>query len=111
MKIYEEPREAHLAPNYFCNLELTASTTSVLKTVDNWLRESHGRSLILVSPSIELIKLLRTMIIDREDNPSCCGFYSNKCWRHYIADVKILTLNTIHKMYYDFKWKSRQRSH
>ncbi|KAI3463287.1 hypothetical protein Pfo_019950 [Paulownia fortunei] len=111
MKIYEEPREAHLVPNFFCKLELTTSSTNVLKTVDNWLRECHGGSLILVSPSNELIKLMRTMIMDREDNPNCCRFYSNKCWRHYIADVKILTLNTIHKTYYDFKWRSRQRSH
>ncbi|XP_020547903.1 FBD-associated F-box protein At5g38590-like [Sesamum indicum] len=107
MKIYEEPGEDYVLPNYFCKLELTASSRSVLKTVDNWLRECHGRSIVLVSPSTELIKFMRTMIIDREDNPNCCRFYSNKCWRHYVADVKILTLNTTNKIYYDFKWRSR----
>ncbi|KAG8388371.1 hypothetical protein BUALT_Bualt02G0119000 [Buddleja alternifolia] len=56
LKIYEEPREAHLLPNYFSNLELTASSRSVLTIVDNWLRECHGRNLTLVSPSSELLK-------------------------------------------------------
>ncbi|KAK4413812.1 FBD-associated F-box protein [Sesamum alatum] len=107
LKIYEEPGESYLLPNYFCKLELTASSRSVLKTVDNWLRECHGRSVVIVSPRTELIKSMRTMIIDREDNPNCCRFYSNKCWRHYVADVKILTVNSTNKIYYNFKWRSR----
>ncbi|GFQ07760.1 hypothetical protein PHJA_002920000, partial [Phtheirospermum japonicum] len=101
--IYEEPREAHEVPNFFSKFELTASLTSVSIAIDNWLRECHGRSIVLISPSSELIKLMRTMIMEREENPSCCSLYLNKCWRHYVADVKILNMsmdesvNIIHK--------------
>ncbi|GFQ04862.1 hypothetical protein PHJA_002630300, partial [Phtheirospermum japonicum] len=77
--IYEEPREALEVLNFFSKLELTASITSVSKAVDNWLRECHGRSIALISPSRELIKLTRAMIMEREENPSCGSLYSNKC--------------------------------
>ncbi|PIN19802.1 hypothetical protein CDL12_07512 [Handroanthus impetiginosus] len=111
MKIYEEPKEAHRSLNYFCKLELTASLTSVQKIVDNWLREFHGISLTLVTPSSELLKLIHTMIMEREINPNCCSFYSNKCWRHYLADVKIVTLTPINKTYYTLDWRPRKRNH
>ncbi|GFP79121.1 hypothetical protein PHJA_000055600 [Phtheirospermum japonicum] len=65
MKTYEKPREAHEVPKLFSKLELTASLTSVSKAVDNWLLECHGRSIVLISPSSELIKLTRAMIMER----------------------------------------------
>ncbi|KAL8508269.1 hypothetical protein ACS0TY_018742 [Phlomoides rotata] len=55
MKIFEDPREAPQDENSLPKLELTASTTSVLKTVDNWLGACQGKSLILISSNEELI--------------------------------------------------------
>ncbi|KAL6537498.1 hypothetical protein OROMI_026032 [Orobanche minor] len=95
MKIYEEPKEADIIPDHVCKLVLTASLASVRKVVDSWLRECRGRSLILVSPCCELRSSIQTLIADREDKPSCCGLYSNQCWRHYIADVKIQTYTAL----------------
>ncbi|KAL7114102.1 hypothetical protein ACP275_04G099000 [Erythranthe tilingii] len=105
MKIYETPREAYFVRNHFCKLEMTSSLAGVCKIVDNWLRECHGSTISLLSPSSELTKLIHTMVMDREENPKCCGFYANKCWKHYLEDV--ITSNTT----YGFKWRSRQRNH
>ncbi|CAA0822395.1 Unknown protein [Striga hermonthica] len=105
LKVYEDPNEALEYRNSFCNLELTTSLTSVMKIVDDWLRNFHGRHIVLVSPSSELIQLTQRMIMDREDNPSCCAFYSNKCWLHYIEDVTVQNLTCIDKRHYVFKWK------
>ncbi|XP_051119333.1 putative F-box/LRR-repeat protein At5g02930 [Andrographis paniculata] len=110
MKIYEEAKEACQVPHVFRKLELTLSVASVLKIVDNWLREDHGKVLMVVAPRSELTKGLNSLIADRENNPNCCGAYSNKCWRHYLADVKTLTSTRAHKTYYQFKWKSRNGS-
>ncbi|GER45020.1 F-box family protein [Striga asiatica] len=110
MTIYEDPREALEAQNFFCNLELTASLRRVMKVVDDWLRESRGRCIVLVSASSELIQLTQKMIMDTEDNPTCCRFYSNKCWRHYIEDVTTRNLACSDRIYYDFKWKIRRHS-
>ncbi|XP_057797202.1 putative F-box/LRR-repeat protein At3g18150 [Salvia miltiorrhiza] len=105
MKIFEEPSEANLIQVNARRIELIASTSKVVKNVDNWLRENHGKSLVVVSSSEgELLELINTLIIDREDNPSCCRFYSNKCWRHYIEDVKVTTMDAVEKTSYDFTW-------
>ncbi|KAL6491724.1 hypothetical protein OROGR_034089 [Orobanche gracilis] len=66
MKIYEEPKEARIIPDHVCKLVLTASLASVRKAVDNWLRECHGRSLVLVSPCCELINVIDTDIDNRQ---------------------------------------------
>ncbi|GFP81871.1 hypothetical protein PHJA_000330400 [Phtheirospermum japonicum] len=95
MKIYEEPRKAREVPNFFSKFKLTASLTSVSKAVDNWSRDCHERSIVLTSPSSEQINLTRTMLMEREENPCCCGLYSNKYWRHYIEDVKSLNLSSM----------------
>ncbi|CAA0816109.1 Unknown protein [Striga hermonthica] len=110
MTIYEDPREALEAQNFFCNLELTTSLRRVTKIVDDWLRESHGRCIVLVSASSELIQLTQKIIMGTEDNPTCCRFHSNKCWRHYIEDVTTRNLACSDRIYYDFKWKIRHRS-
>lgn len=56
MKIFEEPREVDFfRANNVCRMELTASSPSnVVKSVENWLREKRGRSLVLASPEGEL---------------------------------------------------------
>ncbi|KAL8510549.1 hypothetical protein ACS0TY_017392 [Phlomoides rotata] len=109
MKIFEDPREAPQDENSLPKLELTASTTSVLKTVDNWLIACQGKSLTLISSNEELITLISRMIMDREDHRSCCRYNnSNKCWRHYMEDVKVSTLEIGNEMCYDFTWRSRK---
>ncbi|KAL8510550.1 hypothetical protein ACS0TY_017393 [Phlomoides rotata] len=109
MKIFEDPREAPQDENSFQKLELTASTTSVLKTVDNWLRACQGKSLTLISSNNELMTLIGRMIMDRDDHPSCCRYNnSNKCWRHYMKDVKVSTLEIENETCYDFTWRSRK---
>ncbi|KAH6801504.1 hypothetical protein C2S52_001968 [Perilla frutescens var. hirtella] len=107
MKIFEEPRESDLFQEDDLKIELTATSSKVVKTVDNWLRECHGKSLVLSSSNGELLKLVSTLVINRGDNPSCCEFYSNKCWRHYIEDVKVSTLEAVEKTSFDFTWRSR----
>lgn len=57
MKIFEDPREVPEDENSLQKLELTASSTSVAKTVDNWLRECQGKSLTLISSNDELMKV------------------------------------------------------
>ncbi|GFP79120.1 hypothetical protein PHJA_000055500 [Phtheirospermum japonicum] len=95
MMIYEEPREAREVPNFFSKFELTASLTSVLKAVDNWSRECHERSIVLISPSSEQIVPVNADDDNGERRKSDCGLYSNKYWRHYIADVMILNLSSM----------------
>lgn len=63
MKIFEDPRDSLEDENNLQKLELTASSTSVVKTVDNWLRECHGKSLILNSSNDELMKVFIGFII------------------------------------------------
>ncbi|KAL1533444.1 putative F-box protein [Salvia divinorum] len=106
MKIFEKAEEKDLWQARACRIELIASTSKVVKTVDNWLRENHGKSLSLVSsPEGELLELINTLIMEREDSPSCCRFYSNKCWRHYIEDVKASRMECARrKTSYDFTW-------
>ncbi|KAL3840837.1 hypothetical protein ACJIZ3_025428 [Penstemon smallii] len=103
MKIYEEPKKAHLTRNIFCKIEVTNSSTSVLNIVENWLRECKGNRLTLVSLSTELLELIVTTLTNREDNPKCCRYYSKKCWRHCIQDVQILTIG--YKTLVDLIWK------
>lgn len=105
MQIYEDLKDADLVQNSFSKLYLTLSSSTVMKIFDNWLRESHGRSLTLISPGGELVKLIRMMIVNREDDPNCCGFYSKKCWRHYLADVQMIVSKSARKTFYFFKWK------
>lgn len=58
MKIFEEPREEDLFPTNACKIELNASTSKVVKKVDNWLRQNHGKSLVVVSlPEGELLEV------------------------------------------------------
>lgn len=57
MQIYEDLKEADLVQNSFSKLDLTLSSSAVVKIVDTWLRESHGRSLTLISPGGELVKV------------------------------------------------------
>lgn len=49
MKIFEEAREKDLWQAKAGRIELIASASKVVKNVDNWLREIHGKSLDLVS--------------------------------------------------------------
>ncbi|XP_075494468.1 putative F-box/FBD/LRR-repeat protein At1g78760 [Primulina tabacum] len=105
MQIYEDLKEADLVQNSFSKLDLTLSSSTVVKIVDKWLLESHGRSLTLISPGSELVKLIRMMIVNREDDPYCCSFYSKKCWRHYLANVQMVVSKSARKTFYFFKWK------
>lgn len=105
MKIYEDLKEADLVQDSFSKLDLTLSSLTVVKLVDEWLCESHGRILTLISPGSEWVKLIRMMIVNREDDPNCCSFYSKKCWRHYLADVQMMVSKSTRKTFYVFKWK------
>ncbi|XP_047962628.1 putative F-box protein At1g49610 [Salvia hispanica] len=106
MKIFEKAREKDLWQPKAGRIELIASASKVVKNVDDWLREIHGKSLDLVSSAEgELLELINTLIMEREDSPSCCGLYSNKCWRHYIEDVKVSSKERVRrKTSFDFTW-------
>ncbi|XP_073145967.1 FBD-associated F-box protein At5g38590-like [Henckelia pumila] len=109
MKIYEDLKEVELDVNSFSKLDLTLSQSTVVNLVDKWLCESHGRSLTLISPGSELVKLIHTMIMNREEDPNCCSFYSKKCWRHYLADVQMMvSTKSTRKTFLVFRWKGRR---
>ncbi|XP_073274985.1 putative F-box/FBD/LRR-repeat protein At1g78760 [Primulina huaijiensis] len=105
MKIYEDLKEVDLVQDSFSKLDLTLSSLTVVNLVDKWLSESHGRILTLISPGSELVKLIRMMIVNREDDSNCCSFYSKKCWRHYLADVQMMVSKFARNTFYVFKWK------
>lgn len=107
MTIFEDPREVRLVRYIDEKLELTTSKSSVLRSVDSWLQALHRKRLTVVSSSIEFPKSIHTLIMNREDDSYCCRYYSRKCWRHYLAGVKMAeTLNNSDKTTYDFKWRS-----
>lgn len=58
MKIFEDPRKANLSQTDDCKIELTKSSSKVVKIVDDWLRETHGKRLVVVSSNVELLKVI-----------------------------------------------------
>lgn len=57
MTIFENPREVRFVRYIDEKLELTTSKSSVLRSVDSWLRALHRKRLTVVSSSSEFSKV------------------------------------------------------
>lgn len=88
--VHEELGEIQFPPSNNFKVELTKSSANLKDIVDNLLRMSHPKTLsFMSSPSSEFLKFLLEKLVNRELNPSCCTYYMNKCWLHYLEDVGI----------------------
>lgn len=56
---FASPRGADLflLENDECRVEVTSSSFEAMKKVNNWLRESHGESLVLLSSNSLLLQV------------------------------------------------------
>lgn len=87
--IYEELREIQLPPFNALKLEITKSSLVSKDRVDSLLRACFPKYLFVASsPSSEFQKFIREKLMDREESPSCCRYYSRKCWRHYLKHIE-----------------------
>ncbi|XP_057504911.1 FBD-associated F-box protein At5g56370-like [Actinidia eriantha] len=90
MLVSEELRDIRLFQVNDLKLEVISSSSNLEDILDGLLRTTHPETLSVVSPSnCEFLKLLHEKLINREENPSCCKYYSRKCWRHYLKDVQV----------------------
>ncbi|XP_059457266.1 putative F-box/FBD/LRR-repeat protein At1g78840 isoform X2 [Corylus avellana] len=74
-------------------IEIIRQSMSFEDLLDHLLRTWHPETLSIVSSSSsrEFPELVYRKIMDREENPSCCSYNTqkNKCWRHFLKDIKI----------------------
>ncbi|KAL6996388.1 hypothetical protein U1Q18_006516 [Sarracenia purpurea var. burkii] len=88
--VFEELRDMRLVPENDLKFEIISSSTNLEDILGSMLRTTHPETISVISPaSGEVFKLLHDKLMNREENPSCCKYYSKKCWRHYLKDVKI----------------------
>lgn len=89
MLISEDLEGIELPLEHDLKLEISNPSTKLEDLLDSLLRISHPETLSVVSPSdSEFLKLLHDKMMNREENPACCRYYSRKCWLHYLKDVK-----------------------
>ncbi|KAG2728883.1 hypothetical protein I3760_01G224400 [Carya illinoinensis] len=89
--IHEELREILLPPVCDIKLEIVKPSTRFEDLLDQLLRTWHPETLSIVSSSnSNLPKLAYQKMKYRQKNPSCCTYNtrSNRCWRHFLKDVK-----------------------
>ncbi|XP_065866969.1 uncharacterized protein [Euphorbia lathyris] len=102
--IHEDMKEVLIPLDCSLKLEIIVSSISLEDILDNLLRRWRPVTLSIVpSTSSDLPKLCQVQMKmeNREEEPSCCKYNSsnNKCWRHFLRDVKIENLA-------DFRMKS-----
>ncbi|XVE88759.1 hypothetical protein DITRI_Ditri19aG0094700 [Diplodiscus trichospermus] len=88
--IYEKPNGVFLPRVYDLKLDIVKSSVSLEDLLDDILRAWHPETLSSLSISrSNLPKLVHKKLITREE-PSCCTYNApgNKCWRHYLDNVK-----------------------
>ncbi|XP_058180863.1 putative FBD-associated F-box protein At5g22720 isoform X3 [Rhododendron vialii] len=89
MLISEDLEGIELPLDHDLKLEISNPSTKLEDLLDSLLRITHPETLSVVSPSdSEFLKLLHDKMMNREENPACCRYYSRKCWLHYLKDVK-----------------------
>ncbi|XVF25091.1 hypothetical protein REPUB_Repub13aG0184000 [Reevesia pubescens] len=89
--IYEKPKGIFLPRVYDLKLDVVKSSIALEDLLDDVLRIWHPETLSSLSISrSNLPKLVHKKLIAREKEPSCCTYNlpSNKCWRHFLDDVK-----------------------
>lgn len=87
--ISEDLEAIELPPDRDLKLEIIHPSTKLEDLVDILLRKTHPETISVVSPSdSQFLKRLNDKMMNRQENPTCCRYYSRKCWRHYLKDVK-----------------------
>ncbi|XP_009782508.1 F-box/LRR-repeat protein At3g03360-like [Nicotiana sylvestris] len=108
--IYEEMRGIHLLPSRDFKIELTKSSRVLKNLLSSHLRQFHPKTLILMtSPSSDLLAFKKEIMMNKEKTPSCCKYYSKKCWRHYLEDIRMFEFspsNINPNTSFELKWRS-----
>ncbi|XP_006343017.1 putative F-box/LRR-repeat protein At5g02700 [Solanum tuberosum] len=91
VNIYEELRGLHLSYFGAYKIQLTKSARMVENLLNSHLRDFHPKTLILkTSLTSDLLVFIQEKILNKEKTPpSCCKYYSKKCWRHYLEGAKM----------------------
>ncbi|XP_060205842.1 uncharacterized protein LOC132633439 [Lycium barbarum] len=89
VNIYEEPEALDLLHSGAFKIELTKSTRMLENLLNSHLRDFHPNSITLkISPTSDLLVFIEEKILNKEKTPTCCKYYSKKCWRHYLEEAK-----------------------
>ncbi|MCE2056251.1 hypothetical protein HAX54_044350 [Datura stramonium] len=95
VNIYEELRGLHLLHSRVYKIELTKSARMLENLLNSHLRDFHPKTLtFMTSPISDLLVFIQEKILKKEKTPSCCKYYSKKCWRHYLEDVKLFEFSS-----------------
>ncbi|KAF8025669.1 hypothetical protein BT93_F2492 [Corymbia citriodora subsp. variegata] len=93
--IHEDLRHFLPPPIKNLDLEIVDSSRGFKDILERLLRTWHPKVVIVVSsPNSTLPKLAHGLLMERDDHLSCCRFisYENKCWRHFLENVKTLDI-------------------
>ncbi|XP_030457532.1 uncharacterized protein LOC115678317 isoform X2 [Syzygium oleosum] len=93
--IHEDLRDFSPPPIKNLDLEIVDSSRGFKNILESLLRTWHPKAVIVVSsPNNTLPKLAHGLLMERDNRLSCCGFvsYENKCWRHFLENVKTLDI-------------------
>ncbi|KDP40815.1 hypothetical protein JCGZ_24814 [Jatropha curcas] len=89
--IHEDLREILVPRNFGLKLEVVKLSTSLEDILDNLLQTWHPETLSIVSSGTSNFpEQVHKKIVDRGEEPDCCKYKvsSNKCWRHFLMNVK-----------------------
>ncbi|KAK7271949.1 hypothetical protein RJT34_28244 [Clitoria ternatea] len=95
--IHEDLSCIKFPPSPGLSCEIIKSSAYTDDILFNLLRTLHPVSLSIISPSdSKFPKLMCEMIKKKDEDLICCNNASNnKCWRHFLEDVKIEDLNDV----------------
>ncbi|CAN4089056.1 unnamed protein product [Withania somnifera] len=90
VNIYEGSRGLHLPNSGVYKIQLTKSARMLENLLNSHLRDFHPKTLTLkTSFTSDILVFIHEKRLNKEKAPSCCKYYSKKCWRHYLEGVKI----------------------
>lgn len=93
--IHEDLRDFSPPPIKNLDLEIVDLSRGFKDILESLLRTWHPKAVIIVtSPNSTLPKLAHGLLMERDNCLNCCGFVSceNKCWRHFLENVKTLDI-------------------
>nr|XP_029143812.1 putative FBD-associated F-box protein At5g22720 isoform X1 [Arachis hypogaea] len=94
--IHEDLTNISLPPLPDLSIKIFKSPSARLEDIVYGSLRTHPVLVTIISPrGSDFLKLVYTMIRFRGEDPICCSYStpSNKCWRHFLKDVKIKNLN------------------
>lgn len=90
VNICEELRGLHLPHFGAYKIQLTKSARMLESLLNSHLRDFHPNTLTWkASLTSDLLVFIQGKILNKEKTPSCCKYYSKKCWRHYLEGVRM----------------------